>query len=75
MAAPSSSAQCNLFERSDRYQQLRQIALTTKPPGDFDNEVFIVAVLNHKKDAANAAGNDFIWLKVKGVESPYPIHY
>lgn len=67
MAAPSTPSQGSVFERSDRYRDLNQIALETKPAGTFEGDVFAVAVLYHEKDASNAVGSDFIWFKVKSV--------
>lgn len=69
MAAPPL-ARRNLFERSDRYKDLHQIALTTKPAGAFEDDVFVVAVLHHEKDPTEAGGSDFIWFKVKRVSQP-----
>jgi hypothetical protein len=61
MAAPSSPG----------YLSLREIAATTKPAGDFENDVFAVAVLKHDRiPSAAIVGDDFIWFKVKAVSLP-----
>jgi hypothetical protein len=67
MSATFSTPRRGVFERSDKYRDLHRIALGTKPPGTFEDGIFVVAVLHHEKDVSNAAGSDFIWFKVKAV--------